>query len=224
MIPVAMPSIAFQPIIVLPGDSLFVIGYEALLRHPRLSPAAVFRRAEETDLSVMADLAAVGAALALAPDNGRLFLNLTTTTLQAALQGERLPITLDRGEIVWEIPERRTTPGFADELMREDVGRLRQVLGGEIALDDVWDARDAALILRLGPDWVKLDRALVAGCAESVPQQEAIRSLAAAAHAAGARVIAEGVEHSHDFAYLRGLGVHAVQGWIVQTSATEQVK
>lgn len=214
------PYIAFQPIISLRHHNIRLLGYEALLRHPEHPPAALFRKAEESGLAVMADLAAVSLALATAPRGARLFVNLTEQTLQSILDGARLPFPARRQRLVWEIPERRAAAGFADSASRESLAALRCILGGEIALDDVSEDRDGLLLHAIAPDWIKLDRSLVSGCAQDREKQRRVLSLIGVARMSKARVVAEGVERADDLLCLQELGADAVQGWIVQPFET----
>lgn len=92
------------------------------------------------------------------------------------------------------------------------LNRLR-TLGAQLAIDDA-GAGFASLrhILRLAPEFIKLDRSLIAGIEQGGPQRALASGLISFADKIGATIIAEGVERDAEVIALRGLGVSLAQG------------
>jgi EAL domain-containing protein (putative c-di-GMP-specific phosphodiesterase class I) len=92
-----------------------------------------------------------------------------------------------------------------------DYGRSR---GYSVALDDISSVEVARkLVSEIRPDFVKVDMHLVRQVMDQSPR-ETIRTIVELAHAAGATVIAEGVETDDVFQALRSLGVDLFQGYL----------
>ena len=87
-------------------------------------------------------------------------------------------------------------------------------LGVGVSLDDFGSRDSAAADLACFPfDCVKLDRALVNRIGEDPASEERIRALRAIATRLSLRVVAEGVEHPHQQAFLAALGCDLMQGY-----------
>jgi EAL domain-containing protein (putative c-di-GMP-specific phosphodiesterase class I) len=91
-----------------------------------------------------------------------------------------------------------------------DVLRAAGVL---LAVDDA-GAGYASLrhVLRLRPDVIKLDIALVTGVHTDLARQALVAAMVGFAAATGARLVAEGVEEAAEATALRELGVMFAQG------------
>ncbi|HEX6399702.1 MAG TPA: EAL domain-containing protein, partial [Actinomycetota bacterium] len=97
-------------------------------------------------------------------------------------------------------------------------GCLRSLrdLGVRIAIDDV-GAGYAGLsrIVVLAPDFIKLDRAVVAGVATDPFRRSLIQRMVSFASDVGIEVIAEGIETKADLEVLRSLSVPYGQGFLL---------
>jgi EAL domain-containing protein (putative c-di-GMP-specific phosphodiesterase class I) len=85
-----------------------------------------------------------------------------------------------------------------------------------LAVDDT-GAGHATLrhVLELEPDYVKLDRELVANLDEQRPRWALIAALRVFADEVGAVVVAEGVERPEEVRSLVNAGVHLAQGFVL---------
>jgi len=68
-------------------------------------------------------------------------------------------------------------------------------------------------IVELKPDFIKLDRQLVADCHKSQRRRTVISSINDLANELGAEVIAEGVEIKEELECLKSLGIRYAQGF-----------
>nr|MDT0667322.1 EAL domain-containing protein [Micromonospora sp. DSM 115978] len=94
------------------------------------------------------------------------------------------------------------------------LGRIRR-LGAAVALDDVGAGFSTiAALHRLPVDVVKLDRTLIARPMDGSRVAALRRSMIDVAHALGAVVVAEGIEHHHQIADLALLGCELGQGFL----------
>jgi EAL domain-containing protein (putative c-di-GMP-specific phosphodiesterase class I) len=68
-------------------------------------------------------------------------------------------------------------------------------------------------ILKLAPDFIKLDRQLISGIDRDPVRQCLASSLMRFAEETGAEIVAEGVESASELGALRQLGIRRVQGF-----------
>lgn len=209
-------DLVFQPICHLDDGSL--MGAEALARFrvpPRRAPDKWFAEADEVGLGVELELAAVVRTLAESPelpDGICLFLNASPATVATA-EFRRL--------LAGGSPE-RTVVEITEHAPVYDYGRLQialdklRGLGVRLAIDDA-GAGFASLqhILRLAPDFIKLDQSLVSGIEHERSQQALASGLISFAEKIDATIIAEGVEREVEVKALRGLGVTLAQGYFL---------
>ncbi len=214
--------VVFQPIISTETGRL--VGAEALSRFEALNPAdlpdapdVVFADAATVGLGVELELLAVRTALhaaAALPEDLYISINVSPAALLSPLLTEYLlatPLTLTR--VVLEITEHVSVPDY-DVL----AARAREIraLGVRLAVDDA-GAGFASFrhILKLCPEYIKLDRTLI----ENISEDPARRALAAAvvlfAFEMGSAVVAEGVETVAELRTTQSLGIDAVQGFLL---------
>jgi EAL domain-containing protein (putative c-di-GMP-specific phosphodiesterase class I) len=214
--------VVFQPII--STDTGRLVGAEALARFDAVNPAdlpdppdAVFAEAATVGLGVELELLAVRTALVAAaalPEDLYVSINvspgaLLSPLLTDCLLATRLP--LDR--IVLEITEHVSVPDYDVLAARAEELRL---LGVRLAVDDA-GAGFASFrhILKLCPEYIKLDRTLI----ENISEDPARRALAAAmvlfAFEMGSAVVAEGVETLAELRTAQTLGIDAAQGFLL---------
>lgn len=214
--------IVFQPIIA--TDTGRLVGAEALSRFEAANPAdlpeppdAVFADAARVGLGVDLELLAVRCALAAAdalPRDVYVSLNVSPAALLAPeLTGCLLGAGLAPERIVLEVTEHVSVLDY-DEL----AARARELrgLGFRLAVDDAGAGFSSFRhILRLGPEYIKLDRTLI----ENIADDPARRALAAAvvlfAFEMGSAVVAEGVETMAELRAAQTLGIDAVQGFLL---------
>jgi len=226
-------GIAFQPIWDL--DRNEILGYEALSRPAEdygfSGPGEAFALAEKTGHAhLLCDLAR-RSALAQAdrlPPGALLFLNVSPQTLEHdMLAGDGLvraveAAGLEPERVVLELTEHATSR--LDQVVRE-AARLRG-LGFKLALDDVGAGNAGLDLLRsIGADFVKIDRAVVAGAATDRSARGVLEAVIVYARRTGAFVIAEGIETTelldlvrNPFSVLpddRAPGVGGAQGFLL---------
>lgn len=123
---------------------------------------------------------------------------------------------VDAGQVVLEITE--TVPLHAP-IASHRLDQLRG-LGVALSLDDFGTGYSSlAQLTRLPLDQVKIDRSYLAPGTSSALFELIVR----AAHAAGLRVVAEGVELPEQLVFLEQIGVEAAQGYLLgrPTAATD---
>jgi len=224
-------SNVFQPIV--HADRLDrVFAQECLMRAvdsngATVMPSRILAVAREAGLLFHLDRQARIGAVASAARHGiteNLFINFTPTSLYDP--ANCLRTTLDavdtcgfaRDRVVFEVIETEHI---------EDSAHLRRVLdvyraeGFRVALDDLGAGYSSLnLLSALRPDFVKIDRELIAGI-DSDPFRELIVSrLIGLARDLGVEVIAEGVETPGELAWLQRLGAHYVQGYLIARPAS----
>jgi EAL domain-containing protein (putative c-di-GMP-specific phosphodiesterase class I)/DNA-binding NarL/FixJ family response regulator len=207
--------IVFQPICTLGGDP---VGVEALSRFdvpPKRGPERWFAEASEVGLRRELELAAVRKALQqlpLVPADMFLSVNVSPGTLMAA-PFRKLLEAVDGTRIVVEVTEHAPIEDY--ERLGAAVGRLRDC-GVRLAVDDA-GAGFASLrhILRLAPDFIKLDRTLIAGIEVDRSRQALAAGLISFARKIDATIVAEGIERPAEVAALQALGVAYGQGFFL---------
>ena len=213
---VAEPRVVLQPIYSL--DSGDLVGVEALTRFPGEGTQAAFERAHRAGVGPEMEAASIRAALRVQrPGHAILGVNvslslLTHPAIVAALPG-------DLGGIVLEITEDRDAD--LDVLLDETLADLRR-RGALIAIDDFGTGySNLDRVLSLCPDVVKLDMSLVQGLA-SPGHQAAVRAVVGWAEEMGVLVCAEGVETEEQLHWLREIGVHSAQGYLLGRPASPE--
>jgi diguanylate cyclase (GGDEF)-like protein len=202
----------YQPILELATGR--IAGYEALARfdaEPPRAPNLWFADAHRVGLGTELEARAVTAALAMGrPPNGAfLAINVSPQSLTSEPVLAALPDDLTG--IILELTEHEQFESNArlDTLLAQL--RAREA---RIALDDA-GAGYAGLqqLIRFAPDLLKLDRSLVDGAHDDPSRVALLEALVAFAHATGAAVCAEGVEHLADLRMLADLDVTYAQGF-----------
>jgi EAL domain-containing protein (putative c-di-GMP-specific phosphodiesterase class I)/DNA-binding NarL/FixJ family response regulator len=206
-------QLVFQPICKLDGT---LVGSEALSRFrgpPKRGPEAWFAEASDVGLRTELELVAIRAALAAVqslPSNTCLAVNVSPATVIAPSFQKLIPKT-DGRRIVVEVTEHAPIADY--ERMNEAVQRLKAE-GVRLAIDDA-GAGFASLrhILRLDPDFIKLDGTLIRGIAKDRSKQALAAGLISFAEKIGATIVAEGIETAGELNALAALGVQYGQGF-----------
>jgi EAL domain-containing protein (putative c-di-GMP-specific phosphodiesterase class I)/ActR/RegA family two-component response regulator len=207
--------LVFQPICTLDGR---LVGAEALSRFrgpPRRGPERWFAEASEVGLRTELELLAVRAALAelpQLPSDSYLSVNVSPATV-VRRSFRKLFREVDGARVVVEVTEHAPVADYGR--MQKAIVQLRAD-GVRLAIDDA-GAGFASLrhILRLDPDFIKLDRALIHGIAEDSSRQALAVGLISFAKEIGATIVAEGIETKGELHALKKLGVRYGQGFFL---------
>jgi EAL domain-containing protein (putative c-di-GMP-specific phosphodiesterase class I)/CheY-like chemotaxis protein len=213
-------GIALQPICRIADGR--AIGAEALSRFgvpPHRGPDKWFAEARRVGLGRPLELLAIRRAVELLPklpEGMLLSLNVSPTTIGWA-PFERFLAGAPGHRLVLEITEHMPTEDYDALNRRLAHSRSR---GVRVAVDDA-GAGFASLrhILRLAPDFIKLDVSLVNGIAGDQSQQALAAGLISFAEKSGATIIAEGIETAEDLEALAALGVVYGQGYLFAAPA-----
>lgn len=203
----------FQPIVEL--DTGRTVALEALSRFPgdaSHTPDRWFADAWQIGLGVPLELLAArlaAAALPSLPDNIGLSINASPPTVAAQGFMQCLGDRVDRVAI--EITEHLRVDDYGAMSMK--LSTLRAA-GGQVAIDD-FGAGYASLqhILKVSPEWIKLDISLTERIVDDPVAQALATALASFAVKTGVKVIAEGIETPGEMETLIDLGVRFGQGF-----------
>lgn len=210
------PRMVFQPIYSLADGRL--IAAEALARFDtdsHVSPEVWFEQAASAGLGTELELAAVRAALDRSgqlPDRAMLTINLSPQTLvDSSLQG--LLVNHITRPLVVELTEHVGVDDY--QQLEAALGQLRRH-SVRFAVDDA-GAGFASLrhVVRLAPEYIKLDASLTQGLGFDPVRQALADALMQFAHRTNSMLIAEGIEHREDLASWQDLGAHAAQGYLL---------
>jgi EAL domain-containing protein (putative c-di-GMP-specific phosphodiesterase class I) len=213
----------YEPIV--DARTLTVFGYEALARGPEgtslSSPMALFELAERTQLVFALDCLCRRGALRGAvdfPTGTKLFLNIRPSAFHdPSFQPDALRRTLDAcglgpGDVVFEISEQESIQNFPTFRKARDA---YGAIGFQFALDDTGSGYASfQAVMELAPEFVKVDRAFVAGVDEDPARQAILHGFQTIADRIGARIIGEGLDTLEELDTLRALGVPFGQGWL----------
>lgn len=207
-------KIVFQPICSLAHRR--PVGYEALSRFvgpPERSPDLWFEEATSVGLGVELEVIAAERALASLADlpaHTYLALNASPEAL-GSKPFQRLLADVELERIVIEITEQKQIGDYVSLNATISAARER---GARLAIDDA-GAGFASLrhILMLVPDFIKLDRTLIAGIEHDRSQQALAAGLISFAEKIGSTIIAEGIEREEQIDALALLGVTYGQGY-----------
>jgi diguanylate cyclase (GGDEF)-like protein len=202
----------FQPVVNLASGR--IVGYEALARFAgsgHRSPDIWFAQAHGCGLGPELEAAAIRAALEPAgrPADSHLAINVSPSALSA--DAVRKALAGDLSGIVIEITEHEFVPD--DDSLAATVASLRE-RGARIAIDDA-GAGHAGLkqLMRVRPDIVKLDRALISDIHDDPARVALVESFVRFARDVGATVCAEGIESLEELAMIADLDVQWGQGF-----------
>ena len=200
------------------ADTEAIFGYEALARGVKRalrSPEVMFEVAEEADLiwelSRLCRSRALEGLETHLRDGELLFINVDPHDFNDPLFAMDQVSQPER--VVLEITERtaiKDYPKFRERL------KLLRAKGYRFAVDDAGSGyAGLGSIANLEPDFIKLDISLITGIDTNFIKQNLVETMVKFANDHGAKVIAEGVERAEEFATVRSLGVHLVQGFFL---------
>lgn len=207
-------TVVYQPIV--RADDRRLVAVEALSRFtgpPQEPPDRWFAAAATCGLGVELELAAFGAALGALPhlpDQVKLGVNIGPEAL-AAPELAALLETVDASRVIIELTEHAPVHDYGS--VQAVVASLRR-LGTRLSVDDT-GAGFASLthIVKLAPEFIKLDRWIVAAVDADPVRRALVVALVGFAHELGARVVGEGIETAAELEALCDLGVDFAQGF-----------
>ncbi len=207
--------IVFQPIVDLRLGG--AVGYEALARFPSApgrSTEAWFEEAGEVDLRTELELTAIRAAFTRMddiPDECFLALNLSPSTACSPQLLRAVEFAHSPRRVVLEVTEHAPVRDYAE--LNNAIGSLR-ARGVRLAVDDAGSGfASLQHIIRLAPDFIKLDMALTRDVDNDLARRALAAALISFAAEIGATIIAEGIETEAELSTLRDLGVAYGQGF-----------
>lgn len=214
----------FQPILDFKNGSIF--GWEALSRGPEgssfHSPVVLFETAEQLGRLFALEKLCRESAIAnigKLETNQRLFLNIHPKTMsdpeftpgKTLELMERAGLTPDN--VIFEITERHSVQEFG--LFYRTLDHYRNQ-GFKVAVDDA-GAGYAGLttIAELQPEFIKLDKSLIAGIHKDPVKRALVETTVTFADKIGSQIIGEGVETKEQAVCLKDIGVHCGQGYFI---------
>jgi len=207
---------AYQPIIRTRDGSIY--GWEALLRTKEPSvpgPLLFIEMAERLGrVRDLGRLIRTSVARTTRRNRGTLFfINLhPDDLLDETLYDPSAPLSLLASEVVLEITERSPVDSVPD--VRERVRTLRR-LGFRLAVDDLGSGyAGLTSFALLEPDFVKLDRGLIAEIDSQPVKRKLVASIAAVSQDMGIAVVAEGIETPGERDVVADLGCDLMQGFL----------
>jgi diguanylate cyclase (GGDEF)-like protein len=204
----------YQPLVDL--NTGRTIGYEALSRFNsdiKRSPDAWFNQAQACGRGLQLEMAAIKAALAAPnrPPGTYLSLNFSPSAIASNKIMSVLP--QDLSSVVIEVTEHELAA--EDGALEEGIERLR-ARGARIAVDDAGSGyAGLKQLMRVQPDVIKLDRALVEGIHNDGAKTALVEFFVMFARRVGAGILTEGIETVDELRALVNLGVNYGQGYLL---------
>jgi EAL domain-containing protein (putative c-di-GMP-specific phosphodiesterase class I) len=208
-------TMVFQPIVDLDAEDR-VVAVEALARFnttPYRAPDLWFIEAHQAGLGVDLELEAVARALTvqrMVPPDVAITVNVGPDTAMSPRLHDAVGGVPPR-QVILELTE-HTAIGDYPRLMA-GLRTLRED-GVRLAVDDTGSGYSSlAHILKLAPDFIKLDRDLTTGIDLDPVRRALAAALVTFANDTGALIVAEGIESKDELDVLRDLGVRYGQGY-----------
>lgn len=211
----------FQPVFGEREGKKFILGYESLSRGPQgqklESPELLFSIAKELSQTAALDFICLQSALRAAGDMPAgllLFINveplsILTPEFKFFLLSQEKPFPTDR--LVFEITEREIIENYQE--FNRNLNFFRQ-LGIRIAIDDAGSGYSSLnQIVRIKPDFVKLDALMVRDIDTDHFKQDIVEAFIGFAHKNNIVILAEGVETDAELAYLKKIRIDYWQGY-----------
>ena len=215
-------DVVYQPIV---NHSKCTVFAHEVLSRPQyvgqlIPPNDWFRAAYKCGLSVVADLLALSAGvtnLRMFPSEIKstpIFVNVMPSSLVEKSFLEGLELIFHEGtcqpkQLVLEIIE---YVSYDPRSLLRIIAPIRS-LGVQIALDDVGVGNtNLAALVKLEPDFIKIDRSLIEDISVSSSKQRLLSQLVGYMES-GDSVIAEGVENSEDLLAIQEAGANLSQGY-----------
>lgn len=215
-------SIVYQPIFDLVANDLSAV--EALTRFettPYRPPNVWFEEAHRHGLGVDLEMLAINRALSQLPSlpgSIDITLNVGPQTVMSSAFTDAIAPHMSR--IIVELTEHTGVDDY-----QQLIATLRSLRrdGARLSVDDTGAGYSSLThILKLAPDFIKLDRELICSIDIDPVRRAIATALVAFADGTGAQIVAEGVEDGAELHVLRSLGVRYAQGYFLgRPSAAE---
>ena len=220
-------QMVFQPIVEIAHGQRRLWAVEALARGPagtHFEQASVLfdyvrLKREETRMDRRCAAEAIARVSAFTDSVPRLTVNIHASTLErdrgfaTFLESAIVAADFDPTRVIVEIVEQGHY--FAAVRLGAALAELR-ALGVRIAVDDLGLGNgNFRTVLDVRPEYLKIDRYFVHGCASDANRRSLLRSAMQIASDFGAVVIAEGIENESDLSVLTDLGITLVQGFLL---------
>ncbi len=210
-------TVVFQPIVELSSNA--IVAVEALARfrtEPARGPDVWFAEAEQAGLGVELELLAVANALVarrLLPNDIALTFNVGPAAVVCPLLRQMLRAAGAAGAagLVVELTEHTKFDDY--DALLDAVGAIRES-GVQLSVDDAGAGFSGlSHILKLSPDFIKLDRELIKGVETDPVRRALTASMVGFAAGTQAKIIAEGIETADELEAVRALGAGYAQGY-----------
>ena len=221
-------SFAFQPIV--NADTREVISFEALVRGPNGEPATdVFSHVDEGNLFGFDQACRIKAIHMASRLKLRKQLNINLLPFGSYQTGMNIRATLRASEnfgfpienIVFEVTESEM---LTDHRRLIDIIKMYQEFGFQTAIDDFGTGYSGLkLLVEYQPNYVKLDRHLIADIHTNEIKQTVVQGIGFICKKLGVGLMAEGVEKFEEFSWLRATGVNLFQGYYFAHPAFESL-
>ncbi len=203
-----------------------VVGVEGLTRfvsERSQTPDLWFADAESVGLGIELELLAAQTTLAAAEELPKQLYVAINLSPAACCDPRAKDVLLRTGlpadRIVLELTEHAAVSDYA--VLTAAIAAIRGT-GVRIAVDDAGAGFSSLRhILELRPDFIKLDRAIIAGVNTDTHKQALVGALAGFAARTGTRIVAEGIEDALEATALRSAGIHAGQGYFLGRPTTQ---
>lgn len=206
--------IAFQPVIDLLSGK--VVAVEALSRFavtPARPPDAWFNEAHSVGRGQELEMLAINRALThlpAIPEDIALSVNIGPSTVVGS-HLETLFAHIPNGRVVLELTEHSSFDDYPG--LPAALAKLRST-GLRLAVDDAGSGYSSLThILKLAPDFIKLDREIITGIDLDPVRRALVTSLVTFAADTGAEIVAEGIETIDELHEVKRLGVRYAQGY-----------
>jgi EAL domain-containing protein (putative c-di-GMP-specific phosphodiesterase class I) len=219
-------SIVFQPIFDVRAERPELWAVEALTRGPMgthfESASVLFDYVRLKRDEVRVDRHCCGNAIAAGARLGGRHL-ITMNAHASTLERDRTfpALVLNACEAAGLSPQRLVieivehVPYFDTAAFRSSLAELRAA-GVRFAVDDLgFGHGNLRMFLDVRPDYVKIERYFVDGCAADADRRILLRGIQSIADEFGALVIAEGVERRDDLEVVRQIGIRLAQGFLL---------
>jgi len=217
----------FQPIYGEKNGEQFILGYEALSRGPQgmkiENPEVLFSVAHDLSQTAALDFNCFQAAIIAAsrmPAGKLLFVNLEplsilTPEFKFFLLSQEKPFPADR--MVFEITEREIIENYLE--FNRNLNFFKQ-LGIRIAIDDAGSGYSSLnQIVRIKPDFVKLDALMVRDIDTDKFKQDIVEAFVGFAHKNGIIILAEGIETQTELDFIKKIKIDYWQGYFLKKPA-----
>ncbi|MCB0872459.1 MAG: GGDEF domain-containing protein [Thermoleophilia bacterium] len=212
----------FQPIVRM--SSLAIVGHEGLTRverEPYRSPDQWIAEAHQVGFGLELETSCIQRITAHAEERPRgtyLSVNASPQLLLSGLLDDAFP----EGDLSWLVVEITEHDQVRDYLKLAERLADTRSRGARIAVDDVGSGHSSLRhVMRLSPDFIKLDRSMVEGIDQDSAKQALMRSMVAFSREMACSLVAEGIETLAELEVLRDLQVRFGQGYLFRRPATD---